>query len=570
MGATRYRRARRVAATLVWAGLTTLAPARAAERLEGSPIIWYADDRHDIEQPETREPSLLWDQPRTAFFRPFERHTRPSRLVRRVGTLFGSEPVPEAANVNRLGEVPSSSWFTNRIGLFPMTAEEVARGPGTGLGPSEEGVWTIISAKTEGVTPGFNVRDTNGDRFLIKFDAPVNPNVATAAGAICARLMYAAGYNVPDDSVVYFRRDRLVLGEDVRIKLKDGTRRAMTDADIDEILSGVHASEGVWRAISSRFLDGTPIGPFDYKGRRHDDPNDVIDHEHRRELRGLCTFAAWINHFDTKQHNSLDMYVEEDGRRVVKHHLIDFASTLGTGAQQPTLRWGYEHTVDLPPIMGRMLALGFHEDAWRRLRRPEGLPEVGMWESEVFDPREFKPLNPNTAFAHQTRLDGYWAAKIVSAFTDEHLLAIAEQGKYEDPNAARYVARILAERRDKIARVWFDMISPLDFFRFDGEMLTYHDLGAERGIYPGTTPRYTVRLTAMTPDRDAAGWTDWLTTLRTEAAVDDVPLAGPMASVPEEYPFLAFEVRVDRGSGPGSPVRAYVARASHRVVEIER
>ncbi len=34
-----------------------------------------------------------------------------------------------AGNVNTIDEVPDSSWFTNRIGARPLTADEIARGP---------------------------------------------------------------------------------------------------------------------------------------------------------------------------------------------------------------------------------------------------------------------------------------------------------------------------------------------------------------------------------------------------------------------------------------------------------
>ena len=37
-----------------------------------------------------------------------------------------------AANVNALDEVPNSSWFTNRIGLGPLSPAELAAGPAHG------------------------------------------------------------------------------------------------------------------------------------------------------------------------------------------------------------------------------------------------------------------------------------------------------------------------------------------------------------------------------------------------------------------------------------------------------
>ncbi len=64
-----------------------------------------------------------------------------------------------AANVNTVDEVPNSSWFTNRLGHRPMSPEEIAKGPNTTNGPAA-GAWTITSSKSDGVTPGFTVKDS--------------------------------------------------------------------------------------------------------------------------------------------------------------------------------------------------------------------------------------------------------------------------------------------------------------------------------------------------------------------------------------------------------------------------
>jgi hypothetical protein len=186
----------------------------ADEPLRNAPVVWYDDDRRGIPEPEERDPSLLWDGPQSSIVRPLDRFFTPSRIGRQIGAWFGgSDHVRPADNVNTLDEVPNSSWFTNRIGLFPMTPDEVARGAGGGTGPDLRGSWVIVSAKTQGVTPGFNIRDARGDVWVIKFDPPEWPNMASAAGVISNRLFHALGYFVPDDVITFFTRDRVVLGE---------------------------------------------------------------------------------------------------------------------------------------------------------------------------------------------------------------------------------------------------------------------------------------------------------------------------------------------------------------------
>lgn len=552
-------------------------PASAAPPLRDAAVVWYDDDWQDIARPAKRDPNMLWDAPLETVVRPAARATNPTRAVRKVGVLFGGDHVAAAANLNALDEVPNSTWFTNRIGMFPLSPAGVAQGPGPGNGPEPAERWTVVAAKTEGVTLGFNVRDVHGDVYVIKFDPEGFLGMSTAASAISSRLLFAAGYNTSEDGAVVFDRAQLVVGEGVQFTGPDGHPRTMTEADLDGILGGAdRLPSGQWLAVYSKYLTGKPVGPFDYVGRRKDDPNDRIDHQDRRELRGLKLFCSWLNHFDTKQHNSLDMYVEEQGRHFLRHHLIDFTATLGAGGRGPTARYGYEFTVDPLPVFGRTLSLGLHESSWRKLRRPEGLPEVGFFESEIYDPLEFKPLQPNGSFANMTDRDGYWAAKIITAFTDQHLEAVCARAGYQDPRAAAYVARILGERRDKIAREFFTRVPPLDFFVCDGDRVTFHDLGTERGIFPPQESRYRARVCAVSAQRDRVATGDWVeldarSRVGTLLVIDltDAAFAGAKSS-PEAAPFLAVECQLSRGEGWSSTTTAYVARASRRVVALER
>jgi hypothetical protein len=47
-----------------------------------------------------------------------------------------------AQNVNTIDEVPDSSWFTNRIGTRPVTAEELTRGATVGA-PPDPSKWVV-------------------------------------------------------------------------------------------------------------------------------------------------------------------------------------------------------------------------------------------------------------------------------------------------------------------------------------------------------------------------------------------------------------------------------------------
>ena len=576
MAATRFRtaRRRRFLALAAVAALVAAAPHAWAgqPRLVDAPAVWEEDDRRDIALPKERNPNLLRDGIDESFFRPTGRLFHPGRVARRVRSLFGGQKARHAANVNALDEIPNSAWFTNRIGLYPVSPEAAARGPAQDDGPDHGGPWTVTRAKSEGVTPGFTIKDARGDTYFIKFDPPCCPGSSTAAGVITGRALYTIGYNVPQDFVTNFRREDLVLGPKVTITEASGLKRPMTAADLDTVLAKVApAPDGSWRAIASRLLKGKPVGPFNWHGRRKDDPADHVNHENRRELRAMRVFGAWLAHFDAKQHNSLDMYVEEGGRHYVRHYFIDFASTLGAGATGPFPESNFEYAFDIPATFGRMFALGLHEDAWRKLKRPDGLEEVGYYESERFDPAEWKPLNPNAAFANLTDRDGYWAAKILSAFTDAHIEALVATGKYRNPDAARWIARGMAERRDKIARYWFDRVPPLDFFAFDQGALRFRDLGVERGIYLDNTSAYRIRVAACNAERGKAAWSAWIDNERPEFDLGAGPAAEAIAREDAaRRPFVAVEASVGRSGKWSDPVRVYVARASGRVVAVER
>lgn len=447
------------------------------------------DDRRSIPAPENRKIYHLADGFDNQFPRRWQRGFDLSRHAR---TLFGTPK--QAMNVDALDGVANSSWFTNRNHVEPLTLEEIERGANRGSGPETKGPWTVIGAKTEGVTPGFTIKDAQGGRYIIKFDPPGYEEMATGAEIVGSRLFYAAGYNTPQNYLVHFRPEIVRLGDNVKITV-EGRKRIMLQDDLDGIMHRLTVlPDGTVRAVASQFLEGKLIGPFRYHGTREDDPNDFIPHEHRRELRGLHPIAAWLNHYDTKANNSLDVYGDEDGRHFVRHYLIDFGSCMGSQGDEPMPKWvGYENTVDTDQMLLNTVGLGLYVPRWEK-DRVVRYTAIGLYDWESFEPDHYKGIIPNPAFVNLTDRDGYWGARIVASFTDDQLRAAVEAGGYSDPAAADYLLDVLKRRRDITAKYWFDRMSAVDHFETThGEAapeLRCRDIAVESGVVRAEDRRY--------------------------------------------------------------------------------
>ena len=441
------------------------------------------DDRVSIPQPARREINVLADGFDMQILEQIEQSIDLSRQLRNI-----SGKRKEAYNVDDFDEVANSSWFVNRNFKKKMSIEEIFKGPDKGIGPDTSGVWTIFRAKSQGVTPGFHIRDGRGDNYVIKFDPPGYPEMIIGSELVSTKLFFAAGYHTPENYRIYFRPEILKLGENIKIIDAKGTKRLMTNSDLEDILKKVEIlPDGSILALASKYIEGKLLGPFKYKGTRKDDPNDIIPHQHRRELRGLRVIAAWLNHFDTKAGNSMDSYVTEGNRSYVRHYLMDFGSTLGSGAiSTADMRTGFENYFDPHIIFLNFISLGLYVRPWEKLKENE-YPSIGNYESSLFRPEKYKFINPNPAFENMTDRDGYWGAKIVMSFTDEQIKAAVSSADYSDHDAADYLTMTIIERRDIIGRYWFSKVNPLDKFSIipdssEGSFLGFSDLAKDGGL----------------------------------------------------------------------------------------
>jgi hypothetical protein len=361
-----------------------------------------------------------------------------------------------------------------------MSIQQLKDGPGPRTVPAP-GRWKVQSIKNEGVTPGFVILDSQNRRFYLKFDPITNPEMATAADAITSRLFYAMGYHVPENNVVHFTRDQLEVSEDVDAgpQAKEMKSRAIT-----EVLMKVKQSpDGSYRVTASLALPGRTIGPPRYYGTRSDDPNDIVPHEHRRDERGLHVIDAWVDHDDSRAINNEDVIVEENGRRYVRHYQLDFGSTLGSGTQRPNSPRSGAYYFTWKGSGKQLFTLGLIPPYWAWAHYPN-YPSIGRLEYEVFDPERWLPEYPNPAFLNRLPDDEFWGAKQVTAFTDDEIRAIVAEGQLSDKQAEEWLIRCLIERRDKIGRVYFAKVLPLDRFEVRGGTLTWDDVGGRLKYTP--------------------------------------------------------------------------------------
>lgn len=448
---------------LIWGCAATEIHVKDKVRFRNRPIVWRVNDKRHTPQPEER---LVLNM-----YYPYV-----SYVGHRVPRLLALPDPVRAQNINALDEVLDSTWYTNRLSRFDLSPEQIARGPNEANIDTTK-PWLVTGTKIGGASVGFLIRDGRGDKYLLKFDVKGLPEMETAADVVAQRLLWAAGYNVPEDSIVVFSREQLALADDAEVKDRFGNTKPLKLEVFEEILANIdRRSDGKFRGLASKFLSGQPLGGYSQEGTRPDDPNDLVPHEHRRELRGQYVFFSWLNHTDLKEGNWLDMWVPDrvdPERRYIRHYLIDFGKALGVMAiTDRVLHEGHLYSIDIANLFVSTPTLGLWRRPWERMRVPE-LPGIGAFESETFEPSSWKPRIPFAPFDRRDPFDDFWAAKVLMRFTPAHLHAAVQAGRYSNPESENYIVRVLAERQEKIGRWAFARVNPLDEFearRVDGQL----------------------------------------------------------------------------------------------------
>ena len=400
------------------------------------------------------------------------------------GERHPADGVIPALSANTMGEVMDGPWFVNRHARQRLSATELVKGPPQGEAPSNQQKWRVLTVRKYGIRPGLLIRDAENKFFLLRFDPPGQLEMSTGASMIGSRIFHALGYWVAQHHLVYFDRTQLfadTAGEDIDAV---GGAKPLNEEDIDLFLEKVPRDPARgYRAVAIS-TEGVQklLGPYQFYGTRNDDPNDVIAHEHRRDLRGLHAISAWLANNGINAVQTMDALVEENGVHSIRHAWVDFSMLLGSGFEDVKhARDGYEPLLDLGEAFKNLVGMGIYAPPWQRAHYP-GIRSVGLFESTVFDPSKWLPTTDLAALANHLPDDDYWAAKQILAFTDEDLKAVVKAAQYTDPRAEEWVAQTLIERRNKVVRYYLEGVLPLENFRIENGALRFDDLAEQLGL----------------------------------------------------------------------------------------
>ena len=449
---------------------------------------------HWICAPEEYVSPFVWDQVDNLWFSPISR-------------TLAVEVTGEAVNVNSLDEVPDSAWFTNRphaaidteVGAAPgaCTVDDVLPAPDH----VRDASWLIDHGKDNGSTPGFRVSVPEKGIYMLKADDEGKPERASAASVIGAAFYHALGFNTSCEQIVILRKAQLKLKDGLKVVDNDGVSHPFDDKALDKVLATTTQMPGAKvRMQASKWLPGFTIGPFRYLGTRADDPNDVVDHVDRRELRGSRVLAAWLDHWDAREQNSMDVWIASDpsdkhsSPGFVMHYVLDTSDTLGgeVTVADMSRRLGYSYDLDFAEIGRSLVTFGAIEQPWDRARVVPGREKFGYYRAQDFDPARWKPMYPNPAFARMTERDAAWMARRIARFSPEDIRRVVALGRWSDPGDAEYLTGILLERQRRILARYLAELSPLGDVHSTGDQICATDLARLRGIAPAASFHYTI------------------------------------------------------------------------------
>jgi hypothetical protein len=503
--------------------------------------------------PDKDEPKRMRCAPRE-YVSPFLWDNLDNLLFAPVSRAFAVTVTGEARNVNSLDEVPDSAWFTNH----PSLREHDDGAPGACTpadmlpGPDEvaAGTWVIDQGKENGSTLGFRIDVPGKGKYMLKADDQGKPERASASSVIGAAVYDAIGFNTSCEQVVVLKKAQLKLKPGLHVTSNAGITTPFDDSALDKVLaSTTQLPGGAVRMQASKWLPGLTLGPFRYIGTRDDDPNDVIDHADRRELRGNRVLSAWLDHWDAREQNSMDVWMavnDKDTRSSpghVVHYILDTSDTLGgeVGIDDMSRRLGHAYEFDAVDFSRAVLSFGADERPWDRAHYQRGREKFAYFTARDFDPERWRPYYPNPAFERMTERDAAWMARKIAKFSPEDIRAFIALGKWSKPDDAEYVARILIVRQRILLARYLTRISPLGDVGADGNQICATDFARLRQIEPPEKFRYSAVIRGRHVPASAGP--------DGRVCIDTAP--SPRRDLRDDDPQRRVEIVVRNGTGAG-------------------
>ena len=470
------------------------------------------DPHHRSCAPAVYTSPLYWDGADNLVFRP-------------LSDTLGIVTSGESVDVNSLDEVPDSSWFVNRIGARAMSVAELRQGACTSdqildADQAADGSWVIDKGKSEGSTPGFRVVVPGKGKYMLKVDTPADeqPERMAAASTISAAIFHAAGYFMSCERIVYVRPSVFRLLPGLTVKENFQAEKPFDKRALDDIFAHATARNGLVRMSASAWIAGHAIGPARFHGVREDDPNDVIPHEDRRELRGMRVLAAWLGRYDSREANSLDTWVSDETHTDsspghVVHYQLDVSETFGSLAfardvnPYNGLSWdpmdrrlNSSYVVDWGDLGRDFVTFGLAVRPWENKHVTPGHERFGYYNADDFDADKWKPMYPNVAFSRMSERDGAWMARILSRFTPEMVRVLATLGDFSEPATTDYLESMLDKRLHRLLERYLTRLSPIADVRVeDGNRLCAVDLAERSVVLPPQRFHYAARYSDGAP-----------------------------------------------------------------------
>ena len=151
--------------------------------------------------------------------------------------------------------------------------------------------------------------------------------------------------------------------------------------------------------------------------------------------------------------------------------------------------------------------------------------------------------------------DAFWGARLVSRFSNEIIRAIVGAARFDDPAATEYLSKVLAERRDKIARVWLNSVVPIVNPALAGDgTLTFENAAVTAGAATGGS--YVVTWARFNNDTGEA-----------TSVGGETPFAGLRPQAPADVltgsDYIVATIRGEHPEHPGwrRPAQVYFRRA---------